>query len=115
MARGRPPSRDGRTPPNPSRRKAPMTLQLWAQAVGGDDASTKFAVPLLIFGGVVILFAFVLFVLFAKYFNLWIQAKTTQANIGLLDLIGMTFRKVNPNIIVRSKIMAIQAGLTEKD
>ena len=26
-----------------------------------------------------------------------------------------TFRKVNPNIIVRSKIMAIQAGLTEKD
>jgi uncharacterized protein YqfA (UPF0365 family) len=27
----------------------------------------------------------------------------------------MTFRKVNPNIIVRSKIMAIQAGLTEKD
>jgi len=27
----------------------------------------------------------------------------------------MTTRKVNPNIIVRSKIMAIQAGLTEKD
>ncbi len=27
----------------------------------------------------------------------------------------MSLRKVNPNIIVRSKIMAIQAGLTEKD
>ena len=27
----------------------------------------------------------------------------------------MSFRKVNPNIIVRSKIMAIQAGLSEKD
>lgn len=91
-----------------------MTFHLLAQLPGGDEAA-KFTVPLLIFGGVVILFAFVLFVLFAKYFNLWIQAKTTQANIGLLDLVGMTFRKVNPNIIVRSKIMAIQAGLTEKD
>jgi uncharacterized protein YqfA (UPF0365 family) len=90
-----------------------MTLTLLAQLAG--DGNTNIAVPLLIFGGVVILFAFVLFVLFAKYFNLWIQAKTTQANIGLLDLVGMTFRKVNPNIIVRSKIMAIQAGLNEKD
>src|SRR5204863_158601 len=50
-----------------------------------------------------------------KYFNLWIQAKTTHANVGLPELIGMTFRKVNPNIIVRSKIMAVQAGMTEKD
>ena len=65
--------------------------------------------------GVIALFALVLMVLFAKYFNLWIQSKTTGANVGLWDLVGMTFRKVNPNIIVRSKIMAIQAGLTEKD
>jgi uncharacterized protein YqfA (UPF0365 family) len=92
-----------------------MRLHLLAQLAGGGDGASNLTVPLLIFGGVVILFAFVLFVLFAKYFNLWIQAKTTQANIGLLDLVGMTFRKVNPNIIVRSKIMAIQAGLTEKD
>jgi uncharacterized protein YqfA (UPF0365 family) len=59
--------------------------------------------------------ALFVFILFAKYFNLWIQAMTTNANVGILELIGMTFRKVNPNIIVRSKIMAIQAGLTEKD
>src|SRR3954462_12504333 len=56
-------------------------------------------------GGVIILFSLVLTVLFAKYFNLWIQSKTTGANVGLMDLVGMTFRKVNPNIIVRSKIM----------
>src|SRR3954469_23206067 len=67
---------------------------------------------LVLFLAVILLFAFILF---AKYFNLWIQAKTTHANVALLELIGMTFRKVNPNIIVRSKIMAIQAGLTEKD
>ena len=54
-------------------------------------------------------------IFFAKYFNLWIQAKMTDAHVGILDLVGMSFRKVNPNIIVRSKIMAYQAGLTEKD
>jgi uncharacterized protein YqfA (UPF0365 family) len=30
------------------------------------------------------------------------------------DLIGMTFRRVNPTVIVRSKIMAVQAGLGEE-
>ena len=65
-----------------------------------------------LFIAVVALFAFILF---AKYFNLWIQAKTTNANVALVELIGMTFRKVNPNIIVRSKIMAVQAGMSEKD
>jgi uncharacterized protein YqfA (UPF0365 family) len=51
----------------------------------------------------------------AKYFHLWIQAKMTEANIGIFELVAMSFRKVNPNIIVRSKIMAYQAGLSEKD
>src|SRR6476660_6353773 len=50
-----------------------------------------------------------------KYFNLWIQAFLTHANVSIVDLVGMSFRKVNPNIIVRSKIMAYQAGLSEKD
>lgn len=50
-----------------------------------------------------------------KYFNLWIQALMTRANISIVELVGMSFRKVNPNIIVRSKIMAYQAGLSEKD
>ena len=78
-----------------------------------EDAN--FQIILYICGGVILLFSLVLTVLFAKYFNLWIQSKTTGANVGLWDLVGMTFRKVNPNIMVRSKIMAIQAGLTEKD
>jgi uncharacterized protein YqfA (UPF0365 family) len=65
--------------------------------------------------GILLVIALLTLMLFAKYFNLWIQAKTTDAKVGLPELIFMTFRKVNPNIIVRSKIMAIQAGLTEKD
>ncbi|QGJ69038.1 UPF0365 protein YqfA [Planctomycetales bacterium 10988] len=53
--------------------------------------------------------------IFARYFGLWIQSVTTGARVGLLDMIGMTFRKVNPSVIVRAKIMAVQAGLTEED
>jgi uncharacterized protein YqfA (UPF0365 family) len=53
-------------------------------------------------------------VIFARYFRLWIQSKTTGAGIGILDLWGMTFRKVNPAVIVRSKIMAVQAGIGDE-
>ena len=63
----------------------------------------------------VLIFLFIAFIVFAKYFNLWIQAKTTGAGVGMLDLIGMTFRKVNATIIVRSKIMAVQAGLMDEE
>jgi uncharacterized protein YqfA (UPF0365 family) len=46
-----------------------------------------------------------------SFFRLWIQCWLTQARIGIFDLIGMTFRKVDPRIIVRSKIMAVKAGI----
>ena len=61
------------------------------------------------------LVALIASIFFAKYFNLWIQAKMTDANVGIFELVGMSFRKVNPNIIVRSKIMAYQAGLSERE
>jgi uncharacterized protein YqfA (UPF0365 family) len=54
-------------------------------------------------------------VLLSKYFGLWVQVKSTHANVGMWDLIGMTLRKVDPKLIVRCKIMALQSGLTEKD
>jgi uncharacterized protein YqfA (UPF0365 family) len=60
----------------------------------------------------VLIFGIVVLAVFARYFRLWIQSKSTGAGIGIFDLLGMTFRKVNPAVIVRSKIMAVQAGLT---
>jgi len=59
-------------------------------------------------------FFLVVLAVFARYFRLWIQSKTTGAGIGIFDLLGMTFRKVNPSVIVRSKIMAVQAGLGDE-
>jgi len=53
------------------------------------------------------------FIVFVKYFNLWLQAYVTRARVSMLSLIAMSFRKVNARVIVESKIMAAQAGLPE--
>jgi len=49
--------------------------------------------------------------IFARFFRLWIQSVAAGAGIGLIDLLRMTIRKVNPAVMVRSKIMAVKAGL----
>ena len=67
----------------------------------------------IVLGTVVIIVGLVVLYVFVSYFRLWIQSVTTGAGIGILDLLGMRFRKVNPAVIVRSKIMAVQAGLDE--
>jgi uncharacterized protein YqfA (UPF0365 family) len=53
--------------------------------------------------------------IFARYFGLWIQCKFTNAGITLPNLVMMSIRKVNPSVIARSKIMAVQSGLTESN
>jgi uncharacterized protein YqfA (UPF0365 family) len=63
---------------------------------------------------VILIVLLIIMAIFAKYFRLWIQSVTTGAGIGIWDLIGMSFRKVRPEVIVRSKIMAVQAGLGEE-
>ena len=44
-----------------------------------------------------------------KFFNLWLQAYLSQAGISIFHMIGMSLRKVNPTIIVRARISAVQA------
>ncbi len=77
-----------------------------------EQAMTTVLVLVGLVAGVVIL---VTFGIFAAYFRLWIQSFLTRAGIGFGDLLGMSFRKVSAKVIVRSKIMAVQAGLMEED
>ena len=56
-------------------------------------------------------FVLVVVLVAASYARLWIQCWLTRAKIGIADLLGMSFRKVDPRIIVRSKIMAVKAGI----
>ena len=72
------------------------------------------ALILLFMIGIAVVALLIMFAIFARYFRLWIQSVTTGARIGIFDLLGMTFRKVNPTVIVRSKIMAVQAGLSDE-
>ncbi len=61
----------------------------------------------------ILLFLFLFLVIFLlKFVNLWIQAMLSKAPVGLLNLVGMQLRKVNPTVIVRALITATQAGLT---
>ena len=61
--------------------------------------------------GLGVLALLVVFAVMARYLRLWVQSVASGAGIGLFDLVAMSFKKVNPAVIVRSKIMAVQAGL----
>ncbi len=54
---------------------------------------------------------FLIFIFVVKYLNIYIRALFSRANIGIFELIGMSLRKVNPNVIVNSRIRIVQAGL----
>ena len=60
---------------------------------------------------VAVIAVLVFLILFGPLFGLWIQALSAGAGVGILELIGMRFRKVNPHVIVLSRIQAIRAGL----
>ena len=57
-------------------------------------------------------FAFVVLIIVGSFFKLWVQAFFARANITMFELIGMSMRKVNKQLIVFSKIQAVQAGLS---
>ena len=61
---------------------------------------------------VLILAVVTFFLLFLKFFRLWLQAKLSRADVKFSELIGMWLRKVDTRVIVLSKITAVQAGLT---
>lgn len=83
-----------------------------ATLLGQDDEGVMIAIVVAFF----CLMAFVILIyVFAKYFNLWIQSVLTGAGVTFFDLIGMTFRRINPHVIVKSMIMAVQAGVQDED
>jgi len=72
-------------------------------------------VALLAIAGIGLLILMVVAIVLLSYFRWWVQAFFAKAKISYFDLIGMSFRKVKPSIIVPAKIMATQAGLNDPD
>ncbi|WP_428389070.1 flotillin-like protein FloA [Mucisphaera sp.] len=73
------------------------------------QSGTQIVVGIIIVLVVLVLIVIGGFVL--RYFNLWLQASLSGAYVRFTDIIGMTFRKVNPTVVVNSRIMAKKAGL----
>src|SRR5579885_378216 len=87
--------------------QGPAEMQLLAQQLGAYHIFTLAVLFVLLIFGLVVM------AVVTRYFRLYIQSVMAGAGIGIFDLMGMTFRKVNPAIIVRGKIMAVPAGMGE--
>jgi uncharacterized protein YqfA (UPF0365 family) len=62
----------------------------------------------LVIAGIALLVAFIFLL---NFFGLWFQALMSKADVSLVGLIGMRFRKVPAKVIVEAKIMGIKAGV----
>ena len=67
-------------------------------------------VPAIVLIAIGMLLAIVLVTI--KYGRLWIQAKSSNSDVSLSSLVGMSLRNVKPETIVTAQVMASQAGLT---
>jgi uncharacterized protein YqfA (UPF0365 family) len=71
-----------------------------------------FSLPWVLAGTVVFgLFAVVILLVVVVYGGIWFRAYMSNANVSMWSLIGMSFRRVNAQVIVQGKIMAVQAGI----
>lgn len=53
----------------------------------------------------------VLFIVLAQFFRLWLQAFMSNANVSMMDLIGMKLRKVDLSTMVYARIQLVKAGI----
>jgi len=60
-----------------------------------------------VIGLIAIIFLFIVL----KFGGMWLRAFLSDARVRVLDLIGMSLRKVNTSTIVNSRITAVKAGL----
>jgi len=84
-------------------------MNLINKILAADNTLQMIGMALLVIVGLVVL---LFLLLFLKFFRLWLQAKLSRADVKFSELIGMWLRKVDTMTIVRSKITAIQAGLS---
>lgn len=55
--------------------------------------------------------AFIIFIFALQFLNLYVQAFTSNAKVGLFEMVGMKLRKVDIRSIVINRIRAVKAGM----
>jgi len=63
--------------------------------------------------GIIGIVVLVILMIVGQFFRLWLQAYMSNADVTMLDLIGMRLRKVDPTKIVIAKIQLVKAGLRD--
>lgn len=85
------------------------TISLLAQRPFGQGGGPVW--PYLIAAAVAGLFFLIAILVIVSYGKLWLRANVSNARVSMFELIGMSFRQVNAQLIVNAKIMAMQAGV----
>ncbi len=80
------------------------SLTVLAQAKTSD-------VALWIVFGIVGLVVFIVIIFLLQFISLYIQALTSNARVGMWDMIGMKLRKVDIRTVVINRIRAVKAGM----
>lgn len=89
-----------------------MTLPLALLLQGGDDSTSMWKVLGIVLAA---LFLLVFFVVFMRYANLYVRSILTRAGVGLFDMLAMSLRRVNPSLIVNTRVQLVQARITDVD
>lgn len=79
-----------------------------AQGGGAPGGMSPVLIGVVIFAAI---FGLVFLALIANFLNLYVQALLSNAHVGMVDMIGMRFRKVDLRTIVYSRIRAVKAGM----
>ena len=68
--------------------------------------------PFVLIGfAVVAVVAFILVIVFLKFFTTWLRARVASAPVSIGKMIGMSLRKVPVGLIVDNRITAVKAGI----
>ncbi len=73
--------------------------------------AVEMSTPLWILVGALVAIGLFVLIMFGPLFGLWLQALSARAGVGVMAMIGMRLRKVDPRIIVLCRIQAVRAGL----
>ena len=77
----------------------------------GTEIDIKYLVLIVVGGIAFLIFLFV----FLRYANLYVRSVLTHAGVGLLDMVAMSLRRVNPATIVNARVNLVQARITDID
>jgi uncharacterized protein YqfA (UPF0365 family) len=80
--------------------------------LAAGDEKTSYGTMIAIGGAaIVIILGVIGALIFFSFLRLWVQCWLTNAQIGILDLVGMKLRNVDYPMIVRQKIALVQANI----